>query len=235
MTREPLVYRVERLAFMVASKSWAFAIERRAEIDAYFAALQREKPALWNGRVLLLHHQVLADGVFNGEFLETDYASFAAWCHWGRPPASVHDCFAAAAIMSSDGAFLLGRMGAHTFNAGKIYFPCGTPDRNDVVDGTVDLDRSVERELKEETGCDAAEFRAEPGWTAVVDGALIALIKVFRSRQDADSLRARILGSLARQRQPELADICIVRGPVDFDPAMPRFVTAFLAQRFAGG
>ncbi len=33
--------------------------------------------------------------------------------------------------------------------------------------------------------------------------------------------------------EPELADIRIVRSPADFDPAMPRFVTAFLAQRFA--
>ena len=235
MNVEPLMYRVDRLALTVASKPWAFAIERRADIDAFFAALQREKPALWNGRVLLLHRQVMAEGVLKGEFLETDYASFAAWCHWGRPPAAVHDCFSAAAIMSRDGAFLLGRMGAHTFNADKIYFPCGTPDLDDVVDGTVDLDRSVARELREETGCDAAEFSAEPGWTAVIDGVLIALIKVFRSRQDADTLRARILRSLARQQQPELADIRIVRGPADFDPAMPRFVTTFLAQRFAGG
>ncbi len=235
MTREPLVYRVDRLQLIVARKPWAFAHERRADIDAFFAGLQREKPGLWNGRVLLLHRQAIAAGVFKGEFLETDYASFAAWCHWGRPKASVHDCFAAAAIMSSDGAFLLGRMGAHTFNAGKIYFPCGTPDVDDVVDGKVDLDFSVRRELKEETGCDAAEFSAEPGWTAVVDGALIAHIKVFRSRQDADALRTRILDHLARERQPELADIRIVRAPADFDPAMPGFVTAFLAQRFAGG
>ena len=103
------------------------------------------------------------------------------------------------------------------------------------MDGTVDLDRSVERELKEETGCDTAEFSAEPGWTAVVDGALIALIKVFHSRQDADSLRGRILDHLARDRQPELADIRIVRSEADFVSTMPGFVTAFLAQRFGGG
>ena len=47
------------------------------------------------------------------------------------------------------------------------------------------------------------------------------------------SLRARILDHLAREKQPELADIRIVRGTSDFTAAMPRFVTAFLAQRFA--
>src|ERR1039458_4551476 len=126
MNRTPTVYRVDRLELTFVPKPWAFAIERRAEIDDYFARLKREKPALWNGRVLLLHSQVLAEGVFRGDYLETDYANFAAWGHWGRPAtAAVHDCFGAAAIMSADGAFLLGRMGAHTFNSGQIYFPAG--------------------------------------------------------------------------------------------------------------
>ena len=136
--------------------------------------------AIWNGRVLLLHHQVLTDGVFRGEYLETDFASFAAWCHWGRPTAAVHDCFGAAAIRSADGAYLLGVMGAHTFNAGQIYFPCGTPDPVDIVNRKVDLGFSVRRELKEETGLDVAEFTAEPGWTAVVWGEY-GIIPLMRS------------------------------------------------------
>ena len=143
------------------------------------------------------------------------------------------DCFGAAAIVAADGAFLLGVMGAHTFNAGRSYFPCGTPDPDDIVAGQVDLDVSVRRELKEETGLDITEFAAEPGWTTVFDLPLIAHIKVLRSRDSAEALRARVLGHLARERQPELADIRIVRGPADFDPTMPRFVTTFLAQRFA--
>ncbi len=219
-----------QLAF--APKPWAFAHERRAEIDAYFQALQRAKPAVWNGRVLLLHQHALADGVFRGAYLETDYASFAAWRHWGRPAAAVCDCFGAAAMVGADGAFLLGVMGSHTANAGRIYFPCGTPDPGDIVAGQVDLAFSVRRELKEETGLDLAEFTAEPGWTTVFDLPLIAHIKVLRSRDSAETLRARVLGHLARERQPELADLRIARGPADLDPAMPRFVTAFLQDRW---
>jgi 8-oxo-dGTP pyrophosphatase MutT (NUDIX family) len=140
-----------------------------------------------------MHHQVLAAGILRGEYLETDYASFAAWRHWGRPPAGVRDCFGASAIVAADGAVLLGVMGSETFNAGLIYFPCGTPDPDDVVNGKVDLDLSVRRELKEETGLDVAEFEPEPGWTMVVDGPLLAQIKVLRSDEPSTVLRERAL------------------------------------------
>jgi 8-oxo-dGTP pyrophosphatase MutT (NUDIX family) len=235
MSDAPAVFRVERLELSFSPKPWAFADEKRAEIDAYFAALQREKPQIWNGRVLLLHHQLVRDGVFHGDYLETDYASFAAWVAWGRPHAGVRDCFGAAAVVAGDGAVLLGVMGAHTYNAGWIYFPCGTPDPDDIAGGKVDLDYSVRRELKEETGLDAADFNIAPGWTTVVDGPLIAQIKLLRASEGAEPLRARMLDHLAREKQPELSDIRIVRGPADFDRAMPRFVTAFLTHHFGGG
>jgi 8-oxo-dGTP pyrophosphatase MutT (NUDIX family) len=233
MTGEPTQFQVERLELSFRPKPWAFAVEKRGEIDAYFAALQREKPEIWNGRVLLLHHQVVRNGAFRGDYLETDYASFAAWRHWGWPDAGVCDCFGAAAIATADGAFLLGVMAPHTFNAGSIYFPCGTPGPEDIVNGKVDLEFSLRRELAEETGLDAAELAAEPGWFTVVDGPRIAQIRLLRSRHSAEKLRARVLAHLAREQQPELSDILVVRSPHDFDPAMPSFVTAFLAQHCA--
>jgi len=235
MNSTPSVFHIDGLELSFEPKPWAFANERRTEIDAFFEALRKDKPTLWNGRVLLMHHQVLAAGVLRGEYLETDYASFAAWRNWGLPPAGVRDCFGAAAVVAADKAVLLGVMGSHTFNAGLIYFPCGTPDPDDIVDGKVDLDLSVRRELKEETGLDASEFVAEPGWTMVVDGPLIAQIKVLHSDKPAAVLRAQALAHLASEPHPELSDIRIVRGSADFDPAMPRFVTTFLASRFAGG
>ena len=229
------VFHVDRLELNFTPKPWAFAVARRAEIDALFKDMQRAKPALYNGRVLLAHRHAIENGVIHGDYLETDYASFVAWSRWGWPEAGVRDLFSAAAILSADGAWLPGVMAPHTFNAGHIYFPCGTPDRNDIVGGKVDLDLSLQRELKEETGLDVAEFTAEPGWSAMADGSYIVLIKVLRAAQDAVSLRRRILDTLARERQPELADMRIVRSPADFDPMMRQFVRVFLAHRFAAG
>ena len=233
--RSPLLFQVGRLDLRFTPKPWAFAEKRRADIDAFFETAQRANPALWNGRVLLMHHQRVADGVFSGDYLETDYASFAAWKAWGQPKAGIHDCFGAAAIVASDNAVLLGVMGPRTFNAGRIYFPCGTPDPDDIIDGRVDLAASVARELKEETGCAVADFDAAPGWTTIVDGGLIAQVRTLRSAETAETLREKMLAYLALEQAPELADIRIVRGLRDIDPAMPRFVVAFLVHHFGAG
>jgi len=228
---KPRVFHVDRLALAFKPKPWAFAGEKRAEIDAFWAELTAKNPALWNGRVLLLYRQVVRGSVFSGDYLETDYASFMAWRRWGTH-AGVHDCFSAAAIVSADGAVLLGEMGAHTANAGLIYFPCGTPDPNDIAGEMVDLEASVARELKEETGCDIGEFAAESGWTTVVDQRLIVQVKTLRSRLNAEELRARMLAHLASESEPELCDIHIVRGSGGYAPAIPPFVTAYLDEFF---
>ena len=84
------------------------------------------------------------------------------------------------------------------------------------------------RELEEESGLAAADVRADAGWHAVFVGPRIGMMKILRSDESAEALRARILTWLTRQERPELADIRIVRGPADLDPKMPPFVAAFL-------
>lgn len=226
------VSHVARLELIFAPVPWTYADVHRAEIDAYFVQLKADKPALWNGRVVLLHHYEIVDDLFRGMFLETDYASFRTWIGQGHPPAAIWDCFAGAAVRGSDGGWLTGVMGAHTANGGLAYFPSGTPDRQDVRGDRVDFERSVARELAEETGLTVGAFDAEPGWTLVRSGPYVAALKVLQARDTAAALRERILANLARQRDPELADIRIVRGPADLDAAMPRFVHAFLNSRW---
>jgi 8-oxo-dGTP pyrophosphatase MutT (NUDIX family) len=214
-----------------ARAPWPFAEERRAEIDAHFAKLRAAKPALWNGRVLLLRRGEIAAGVLSGTYSEADFASFIAWRDWGFPDSSVRNCFPMAALRSSDGAFLLGVMGAHTANAGHIYFAAGTPDPNDIVGDSVDLEGGVMRELTEETGLAVPDVSPASGWTAVLEGQRIALMKIVQARTSADALAARIQGFLSSHRQPELADVHIVRTLSDLRPSMPAFVTAFLESR----
>jgi hypothetical protein len=153
--------RIRRLELAFAPRRWPFADERRADIARYFGELQQAKPALWNGRMLLLHHHAVEGDVFRGGYLETDFASFVAWRDWGFPDATMRHCVALGALRASDGGFLLGVMNSHTLNAGKVYFPAGVPDPSDIVDGMVDLDGSVRREMAEETGLEGGCLRRQ--------------------------------------------------------------------------
>ncbi|MGD0024670.1 MAG: NUDIX hydrolase [Xanthobacteraceae bacterium] len=223
------IVELDRVEIAVEPRSWAFAIERRGEIDRYFARLRRERPAVWNGRVLLLSRCDIRHGILRGACFETDYASFCAWRAWDFPDPGVCNVFAAAALRAADGAYLVGEMAPHTTSAGLLYFPCGTPEPDDVVaGGALDLGGNLRRELREETGIDIGELKVEPGWTLVRDRCFVALMKRLTAAANADELRSRIMRHLASEEQPELADIRVVRGPDDLDPRMPRFVVAFL-------
>jgi 8-oxo-dGTP pyrophosphatase MutT (NUDIX family) len=222
-----------RLDLRYEPGAWPFAVARRAEIDAHFTKLRVETPDIWNGRVLMMRQGGIADGVLSGSYLETDFASFIAWRDWGFPDTTMYNCFAMAALRAADGAFLLGQMGPHTATAGQIYFAAGTPDPNDIVGDTVDLERGVIRELTEETGLTLADVTPQPGWTATPLGQRIALMKIVQAREDAIALRERILADFARQQAPELSDMHIVRSIDDLDPRMPPYVRTYLSAALA--
>jgi 8-oxo-dGTP pyrophosphatase MutT (NUDIX family) len=223
------VSRVGRLDLRYEPAPWGFAEQRRAEIDAHFAEAQRANPKLWNGCVLLLRDYAIEKGIFRGTFFETDYASFHAWLRWDRPEANAYDCFGAAAVQASDGAFLMAEMAAHTANAGRVYFPCGTPDLSDVRDNKVDFDRSTSRELFEETGLDATEFDAAQEWTIVEEVARVVAFKTLQARDTGAALRRRVEDHIAGEPHGELAAVRLVRSRADLTPAMPDYIAAFLA------
>jgi 8-oxo-dGTP pyrophosphatase MutT (NUDIX family) len=233
MTAAPVIHRVTALDLPVQPWSWPFAAARRADIDAHFALQQRQKPQLWNGQVLLARHPVFAGGRLSAGYFETDFASFLAWRDWGFPDAGVFNGFGMGALRSSDGAFVLGEMGPHTANAGRIYFPAGTPDLDDIKQGAVDIPGSVAREMEEETGLTPADYRAAADWDCIVSKVSIAMIRILDADMPAEALRARIEANLARQREPELTAIHLVRSPADLTAAMPIFVTAFIEKQFA--
>jgi 8-oxo-dGTP pyrophosphatase MutT (NUDIX family) len=229
----PVIHRVTTLELSLQPWSWPFADQRRGDIEAHFALKRSAKPKIWNGRILMARHPVFSGERFSACYFEADFASFLAWRDWGFPDKDVFNVFGMGALRCSDGAFVLGEMGQHTSNAGRIYFPSGTPDLDDLSDGTVDIRGSVAREVEEETGLTSADYRAGAHWDCVVSGAAIAMIGILNVDMTGDALRARIEASLALQHQPELAAIHLVRKTSDLTSAMPRFVTAFIEAQFS--
>jgi 8-oxo-dGTP pyrophosphatase MutT (NUDIX family) len=227
------IHRVTTLDLSVRPWPWRFAEERRADIGVHFAARQREKPEIWNGRVLLGRNPQFSGERFSADYFETDFATFLAWRDWGFADQSVFNGFGMGALRSRDGAFVMGEMGQHTANAGRIYFPSGTPDPSDIKEGRLDIPGSVAREVREETGLVPADYRAGAHWDCVFTGPAVAMIRILDVDMPADALRLRIEANLKRQSDPELAAIHLVRNPGDLTDAMPRYVAAFVESQFA--
>ena len=218
--------------------TWAFASDRASAIDAHWRACVARKPRLFNGRVLLQHRGLVEPGpdgrsIFRGAYLETEFKAFLAWRDFGFPPAGVRNGFGMAALSSGDGAFILGEMASHTANGGKVYFPSGTPDPHDIRGTRVDIAGSIARELLEETGLAPEEVVFDAGFTLVTDDVRVGFMRRVRSREPAEALVARIHAFLARQTEPELARVIIVRRPDDIGPAVLPFVAHYLRAKLS--
>lgn len=236
MKREVVVARVRAIEARCAPGVWRWAQDNRTAIEANWAEKLARAPGMFNGRVLLLSAVDLAPEVCRATYFAADFKDFLAWRDLGYPDPTIGNGYGMAALRGSDGAFVCGVMGRHTSNAGRVYFPSGTPDLADLRrDGTVDLATSVVRELAEETELPPDLLEVAPDWVVVRQWPAVAFMRPVRCREPADAVAARIRAAIARQVDPELADARVIRGPQDIDPAtMPLTVQTFLRWSFAG-
>lgn len=229
------IRRAARVEARLAPYRWTWAEANRDLIAAHWRARAADRPALFNGRVLMVSAIRQDGGTIRVRFFETDYADLLAWIEHGFPGDPVWNGFAMGALRGRDGAFVLGRMGAHTANAGRLYFPCGTPDRSDLTpDGRVDLAASLTREIAEETGLGPGDYEVDPDWAVVEHRGLLGFMRTVRLRTGASEACRRIRAFIAAEAQPELGGVEIVAGPQDLDEgAMPGIVPIFLRDAFA--
>ncbi len=227
--RDATIAKVRAIECTYEPRAWLWAEQEAPRIAAHWRDCIAKQPKLFDGRVLVQHRGALDGDVFRGAYLEARYSSFLAWRDFGFPDASVRNCYGMAALMSSDGAFLLGEMNTHTANAGRIYFAGGTPDREDLMGDRVDLDGSVLRELAEETGVAMSDVDMAADWTLVIGPYSVACMRFARAHEDAETLQARIHAFLAQDPEPELARMHIVRRLSDVDKArVPSMTYAYL-------
>lgn len=224
----------------LTARVWPFAEAEAERIAAHWRVQIAAKPKLFNGRVLLMGRHAIERGssgaILRGDYFETDFAAFLAWRDFGYPDPDVVNAFSMAALLGADGAFLVGEMASHTANAGKIYFPAGTPDREDVFDGKVDLTASALRELGEETGVQPHEVAFDGRWIVVYAPPRVACLKIMRLAEPAELAKSRIEAFLAKDSHAELCSMRVVRGTGDVDRAhTPAFLVDFFDYALAQG
>jgi len=225
-----------------ATGNWPVPEALRAQVPAMWAKMLSANPHLWNGRVLGVSAPdgrgppVVEAGVLRGVAREDSFSAFLTWRELGFPEIGVRNLFGSAVIVTADGALVFGVMGATTANAGLVYPPGGSLEPGDVgSDGQVDVVGSIERELREETGLDAAEARLG-GMVAIYDGPRVSLARLLHFADDGAALLARIRANLDRQEHRELADVVAIGSPAGAEAAgpMPPYAQELIAAFMAG-
>jgi 8-oxo-dGTP pyrophosphatase MutT (NUDIX family) len=229
------LFRPRGIVTRVEAKRWDFAEEHKDEIETLWAAQIAKRPKMFNGIVLMEHCWWMEDGIHHARYAPVNFASFTSWVTLGRPGAPRRNGFSLGALRSIDGAFLLGVMGEHTYNGGKIYFPGGMPDMDDVrPDQTLDLAASAVREVMEETGLRRDELTASDNWTVVIDDFRAAYLRPITVHMPAEQARETILSRLKTETDGELSDIRIIRSLADLDdPKLAETTRAYIADAFA--
>ena len=234
MKREIEIRRVSRVEACCRPYDWAWPKQNRAFVEENWKRRTAGKPQMFNGRVLLLQDVAFEQDLCRNTYFEVDYADFVAWIDKGYPDPNIANGFAMGALRGADGAYICGVMGSGTTNAGRVYFPAGTPDPSDLrPDGTIDLATSLTRELTEETGLQEGDYHVDDEWIIVQRWPTIALLRMVTLPVSAEEGAAKIRANIARQHEPELQDVRLIRGPGDIDPErMPLFLQSFFGWVF---
>ncbi len=219
---------LENIEARLGTYDWDFVHQYKHQIQSCWQNRLSEKPQLFNGKILLQYSSDIHNHILKAQYFVTDYANLIAQQALQLPPRNVRNGFTMAALHTNDGAFLLGEMASRTHNAGRIYFPSGTPDMSDILpDGTVDLAGSVLRELAEETGLTPGEVKPASNWTMVASPMETAFMKPIFVDLSAEKARDMILLRIKMQVKPELSDIHIINRHSGFDH-LPDFMQAYL-------
>lgn len=216
--------------------AWPLPADLRADVGPCWARLVAANPHLWDGRILgVTTPSIDADGVLRAQAREDAYSVFLTWRDAGFPDIGMNNLFGSALIASNDGALIYGVMGAETANAGRVYPPGGSLEPRDVLaDGLVDVARSTDMELEEETGLPAGSAR-KGALIAVFDGPRISIGQVYHFDETADNLVARIRANLEVQDHRELADVVAIRSRSEAEQAGAVPYAVAVAEAFANG
>ena len=202
----------------------------RERIDAYWKERIANNPALFNGEFYLT-----VDCSVNGERIEaiyrrTDFATFLFWFNHSTDIEGVFHIFSLAAMVSTDNKILMGKMAAHTANAGRVYIPSGSISDDDLSNGNMDFDGCMRREAFEETGVKLNASQAQDYFTLIEKKGVLALIKEFSIALTSHDLLEQVNANLPQLAEQELEGV-YAYGPGETDETMPEFLKEYQLNR----
>lgn len=229
--RAPIIGDVDGFDCKVTDEGWPWAEKHASAIAEHWQTAIAEKPDLFDGKVLIATEVAVEGSRLNAELTVVRYSALKFWTRSGFPHAGAFNLFGAGIVVTKDGAVLFGEMAAHTANAGFSYFPCGTPDTGDVIDGKLDIEGSIRRELEEETGLGAVDLLpSDQRWIAW-DGALFCCARRYDTELTAEEATRITAAHLAAQQRSELARVHLIRRMDDLLTLnVPAYASALVEQ-----
>jgi len=180
------------------------------EIAANWHEEHAANPYLFNGTMVLLSSFQLSGARLVGACHPVRYATMLFW-RKNKGPNGVEHSFAFPALVSRDNALVAIRMGKHTANPGRIYFPAGSFEPSDFNDGQVDLHGNMSREVMEETGLDIDHVPSDPHCHIYSENYSTVIFRRYWLDEDADMLARRIEEFVASEVEPEIEGPVVIR------------------------
>ncbi len=191
------------------------------------------KPALFDGTMALLSELAYRDGRLTGRCHAVNYSTFLHWRNNRATPGAGH-AFAHPMLVSRDNALIAIRMGAHTVNAGRVYFAAGSFEPEDFPGGKVDMHANMAREVLEETGLDIDQARRGKRHYAMATERGTVIFRRYHLDGDADDIAARIREFVAGDADPEIEEPVIIRNQVDLPEGLLPHMKALIDWHFGG-
>ncbi len=223
---------IDRIAVRLDPSRHPFERDHAAAISENWRREVAARPALFDGTVVLLASLAYRDGLLSGVCHAVRYATFLYWRGRRGTPGTAH-AFAHAVLVAGDGALVAIRMGAHTVNAGRVYFAAGSFEPADFRGGYVDVDANMAREVGEETGIglEGARRGARCHLLATEGGTVI--FRRYGLAEPAAEIAARIAAHVAAEAEPEIVGPVVMRDATDIPEGLMPHMLPLVRWHFA--
>jgi len=229
--KENTIYEIDRVDVQILPGPLDYAQANNLAITENWQGECQANPALFDGEIYLAPQARLEGSSFTAGFHRT---SFATLMYWRKDKQTVRPwhIFGVGVIVSAEGHLMAARMSSHNAVAGRVYFPAGSIDDNDVVDGHADYETNMAREVFEETGIKLGDAKVEAKTHLVTADGSVALFRRYYFDLSTAELLQRIEVNLAQQVEPELSEIIPVMHAGAMGPVTPSYVRAFADWHF---
>ena len=210
-----------------------FERDNQAAIAENWQSEMSAKPAIYDGTVVLLSALAYRDNRLIGRCHAVKYSTFMLW-RKKREHSGAEHAYAHAMLVAGDNALVAIRMGAHTVNAGRVYFAAGSFEPIDFPGGLVDIDFNMMREVGEETGIDLSTAQRGRRYYALSTPNGTVIFRRYRVAEPAEEVARRISAFIAKEAEPEIEGPVIIRGAEDLPDGLMGHMKPLIEWHFAG-